>query len=241
MPSIAAAAAGEEATPGKYTQFWGAFGKAMKLGVIEDASNKQRLAKLVRVHSTHDPDALTSLDAYISRMPESQKEIYYLAGASFRLLQTQCSSQRPCGEGVSGSPALATSGRASAGTWVRRQAEPPPAARAGESKDEVLRSPFLERLREEGLEVILFTDAIDEYMMQHLQEYDDRKLINISKDNLKLGGKDKDDKAADKATKARPACAAGHPVSSTAARCRHAARLRMQRLTCGSMLLVRHR
>ena len=65
----------------------------------------------------------------------------------------------------------------------------------------MLRSPFLEKLREEGLEVILFTDAIDEYMMQHLQEYDDKKLINISKDNLKLGGKDKDEKAADKALK----------------------------------------
>ena len=65
----------------------------------------------------------------------------------------------------------------------------------------MLKSPFLERLEEEGLEVILWTDAIDEYMMQHLSEYDDRKLINISKDNLKLGGKDKDEKAADKAFK----------------------------------------
>ena len=53
----------------------------MKLGVIEDAGNKQRLAKLVRFPSTRDPEALTSLDAYISRMPESQKDIYYLAGA----------------------------------------------------------------------------------------------------------------------------------------------------------------
>ena len=70
----------EEAQPGKYTQFWSSFGKAMKLGIIEDTTNKQRLAKLVRVHTTHDPDKLTSLDAYVSRMPESQKEIYYLAG-----------------------------------------------------------------------------------------------------------------------------------------------------------------
>lgn len=74
-------AAGEEAPAGQYTQFWTAFGKAMKLGIIEDSSNKQRLAKLVRMYSTHDPDKLTSLDAYLSRMPESQKEIYYLAGA----------------------------------------------------------------------------------------------------------------------------------------------------------------
>ena len=73
-----------EAPAGQYTQFWSQFGKAMKLGVIEDSGNKQRLAKLVRFHSTNDPEKLTSLDAYISRMPESQKEIYYLAGATSR-------------------------------------------------------------------------------------------------------------------------------------------------------------
>ena len=54
----------------------------MKLGVIEDSGNKQRLAKLVRFPSTHAPEGLTSLDAYISRMPESQTDIYYLAGVA---------------------------------------------------------------------------------------------------------------------------------------------------------------
>ena len=48
--------------------------------MIEDSGNKQRLAKLVRFPTTHSPDGLVSLDAYISRMPESQKDIYYLAG-----------------------------------------------------------------------------------------------------------------------------------------------------------------
>lgn len=52
----------------KYSTFWKHFGKNIKLGVIEDAANRNKLAKLLRFHTTHDPEALTSLDEYISRM-----------------------------------------------------------------------------------------------------------------------------------------------------------------------------
>ncbi len=52
----------------KYTKFWNQFGKNIKLGVIEDSSNRSKLAKLLRFHSTQDTEALVSLDEYISRM-----------------------------------------------------------------------------------------------------------------------------------------------------------------------------
>jgi heat shock protein beta len=64
----------------KYSKFWKNFGKNIKLGVIEDASNRNKLAKLLRFYSTDDPETLTSLDEYISRMKSDQDTILYLPG-----------------------------------------------------------------------------------------------------------------------------------------------------------------
>lgn len=62
-------------------------------------------------------------------------------------------------------------------------------------------SPFLERLLEKDFEVIYLTDAVDEYLMQSLPEYDDKKFQNASKDNLKLGKDQDKDKKREKAIK----------------------------------------
>ena len=58
----------EEEGDDRYTKFWNEFGKNIKLGVIEDSSNRSKLAKLLRFHSTYDTEGLVSLDEYISRM-----------------------------------------------------------------------------------------------------------------------------------------------------------------------------
>ncbi len=75
----------------------------------------------------------------------------------------------------------------------------PPLQSAGESQAALEKSPFLEQLLAKGYEVIYFTDSIDEYMMQNLPDYDDKKFQNASKEDLKLGDKDKKQKQADKA------------------------------------------
>jgi heat shock protein beta len=72
----------EEERENQYNKFWKSFGKNIKLGIIEDASNRNKLAKLLRFHSTNDPEGLTSLDEYISRMKPEQDTILYLPGDS---------------------------------------------------------------------------------------------------------------------------------------------------------------
>ena len=68
--------------------------------------------------------------------------------------------------------------------------------------EELKNSVFLEKLIQKGYEVIFFTEAIDEYVMTHLTEFDDKKFQDASKDDLKLG---KDDKKGLKKLKVRAA------------------------------------
>ncbi|NP_001311945.1 endoplasmin homolog precursor [Nicotiana tabacum] len=126
---------------GQYAKFWNEFGKSVKLGIIEDATNRNRLAKLLRFETSKSDGKLTSLDQYISRMKTGQKDIFYITGAS---------------------------------------------------KEQLEKSPFLERLTKKNYEVIFFTDPVDEYLMQYLMDYEDHKFQNVSKEGLKLG---KDSKA----------------------------------------------
>jgi len=57
---------------------------------------------------------------------------------------------------------------------------------AGESKETVVNSAFVERLRKRGFEVLYMVDPIDEYAVQQLKEYDGKKLVCVSKEGLEL-------------------------------------------------------
>jgi len=62
--------------------FWDAFGRNLKLGVIEDSANRDELARLCQFSSSKSGDAMVSLKDYLGRMKDSQKAIYYLAADS---------------------------------------------------------------------------------------------------------------------------------------------------------------
>ena len=64
----------------KYTKFFDNYGKNIKLGVIEDIQNRNKLAKLLRFYSTNNTEEYTSLDDYIKRMKPTQEQIFYIAG-----------------------------------------------------------------------------------------------------------------------------------------------------------------
>merc|ERR1719218_164106 len=53
---------------------------------------------------------------------------------------------------------------------------------------------FLERFKQKDIEVLFMTEPIDEYALQNLSEYDNKKLQSITKENLKFGDEDETDK-----------------------------------------------
>jgi molecular chaperone HtpG len=70
--------------PVEYAEFWKSFGVVLKEGIIEDPAQKERIAKLLRFHSTAgsgDAPEVT-LEQYVARMKSDQKAIYYLTADS---------------------------------------------------------------------------------------------------------------------------------------------------------------
>lgn len=67
--------------PEKYAEFWKEHGRVFKLG-YSDFSNVEKYSQLLRFNSSFNEDAkgLVSLEEYVSRMKEEQKEIFYVFG-----------------------------------------------------------------------------------------------------------------------------------------------------------------
>lgn len=119
-----------------YNDFWKEFSTNMKLGIIEDQANRNRIAKLLRFHSSKTgPEGWTSLSDYVKNMQPDQEQIFYIAGTSY---------------------------------------------------DEVSQLPFVERVLKKGYEILYLTDAVDEYTLSNLPDFEGKRFQNIAKEGLKL-------------------------------------------------------
>lgn len=66
----------------QYLKFWEQFGRAFKEGLTADFDNKDKIVDLTLFTSSNDPEKLTTLKEYVSRIPAHQSEIFYLTGES---------------------------------------------------------------------------------------------------------------------------------------------------------------
>jgi len=119
----------------KYMDFWKEYSTNVKLGMIDDAANRTRLAKLLRFKSSSGD--WTSLAEYVERMKDKQEQIFYIAG---------------------------------------------------QSEQEVTESPFVERLLKKGYEVLYLTEAVDEYAISALPEFESKKFQNVAKEGVDIDG-----------------------------------------------------
>jgi len=71
--------------PENYATFWKEFGMVIKEGVVEDFANKDKISNLLRFTSTStdNSDQTISLQDYIGRMKEGQKNIYYVTADTY--------------------------------------------------------------------------------------------------------------------------------------------------------------
>ncbi len=122
----------------KYAKFWSEFGRVLKEGVGEDVPNKDRIAGLLRLASTHSDtaDEIVSLADYITRMKEGQDKIYYITADTFNAAKN---------------------------------------------------SPHLEVFRKKGIEVLLLSDRVDEWVVSNLSEFQGKALVSVAKGGLDLG------------------------------------------------------
>lgn len=133
--------------PEQYQTFWDTFGAVLKEGTVEDYSNRDKIAKLLRFSTTHTEEEkqTVSLEDYIGRMKEGQDKIYYVTADTFAAAKN---------------------------------------------------SPLLEVFRKKGIEVLLLSDRVDEWMVTHVTEFEGKQLVSIAKGELDDIGTEEEKKQA---------------------------------------------
>merc|ERR1712243_379134 len=77
-----------------FKKFYEQFGKNLKLGIHEDSTNRKKLASYLRFYTSASGDEMCSFSDYVSRMKETQNDIYYITGESKEVVGTSSFVER---------------------------------------------------------------------------------------------------------------------------------------------------
>jgi TNF receptor-associated protein 1 len=118
----------------KYAGFFKEFGHFLKEGVVSDFAHRETLAKLLR-YQTSQSETPVGLADYVARIPEGQKEIYYISAPN---------------------------------------------------REACMASPYLEGLKVKNYETLFLFDPWDEFVMDHLREFDGKKLVAAERAEISI-------------------------------------------------------
>jgi TNF receptor-associated protein 1 len=118
----------------KYAGFFKEFGHFLKEGLVGDFAHRETLAKLLR-YQTSQSETPVGLADYVARIPEGQKEIYYISAPN---------------------------------------------------REACMASPYLEGLKVKNYEALFLFDPWDEFVMDHLREFDGKKLVAAERAEISI-------------------------------------------------------
>ncbi len=111
-----------------FNEWWEQFGIFIKEGIIQDEKQREKLLRLLRIHTSKSEEEFTTLSEYVKNMKPDQSDIFYLLGENLGTLQ---------------------------------------------------RSPHIEYYKKKDLEVILFNEPIDSFVMMNVTTFNEKNFKAI--------------------------------------------------------------
>jgi len=191
-----------------YVVFWREFGQVLKEGIGEDIGNQARIAALLRFDSTVDapPKAAAPADGVpaegeqVDEVPAEAEEGVAAASASKSedAPTSDASSATDEAPGVDAADSEKPAGASASAegdklvSLATYKARMKPAQESiyyvtAETLTGARNSPHLEVFRKKGIEVLLLSDRVDEWMLSFLTEFDGTPLVSVSRGSLDLG------------------------------------------------------
>jgi len=176
-----------------YAVFWREFGQVLKEGIGEDIGNQARIAALLRFNSSVDAPAQPDTAAGAKDDAKAEDKAEDKAATQDDGKVEGAAADQAAGGSAGGAAEAAdkdTGDRLVSLAAYKARMKPGQEAIyyvTGETLAAAKNSPHLEIFRKKGIEVLLLSDRVDEWMLSFLTEFDGTALVSVSRGSLDLG------------------------------------------------------